>query len=92
VSDVASQQLSTVMEQVNILNSVLAELKTRLDVQNTNLLGALQAAAAKNDKVDSAVASDAEQAQSPTTSVQAENAGSEYTVVRGDELRKPEAE
>jgi len=43
------EQLSVVMEQMDILNNVLTELKARLDVQNTSLLGALQAAAAENN-------------------------------------------
>ena len=87
------EQLSVVTEEMDILYEVLSELKARLDVQNTSLLGALQAGAAENDKVDSAVASDTEQAQSPTTrSVQAENAGSEQAEVRDGELTKPEAE
>jgi len=89
----ANEQLSVVIEEMDILIEVLAKLKARLDVQNTSLLGALQAGAAENDKVDSTVAGDAEQVQSPTTSsVQPENAGSEVTEVRDDERTKPEAE
>ena len=87
-----SQQLSAAMEQMDSLNNVLIELKARLDVQNTSLLGALQTAA-ENDTVDSVVASDAEQVQSPaTTSAQPGNAGSAQTEVGGNELTKPEAE
>ena len=61
----ANEQLSVVIEEMDILIDVLAKLKARLDVQNTSLHGALQAGAAENDKVDSAVASDVEQVQSP---------------------------
>ena len=89
----ANEQLSVVIEEMDILIEVLAKLKARLDVQNTSLLGALQAAAADNDKVDSAVASDAGQVQSTANpSVQPENAGSEHTQVNDNELTKPETE
>jgi hypothetical protein len=93
-TDAASQQLSTVMEQVDILKNVLTELKARLDAQNTKLLSALEAdAAAENDNEDSADASVTEQVQSPTTtSAQPENAGSEQTEVRDNELTEPEAQ
>ena len=92
-TDKASEQLSVVVEEMDILIDVLAKLKARLDVQNTSLLGALQAAAEENDKVDSADASDAEQMQSPTTpSVQPENAGGEHTQAGGSEPTKPKGE
>ena len=90
---VASQQLSTAMEQADILKNVLTELNARLEAQNTRLLSAVQAAAADNDNVDSAVASDAEQAQSPTTtSAQPGSAASTQTEVRDNELTKPDAQ
>ena len=91
----ASEQLSVVIEEMDILHEVLTELKGRLDVQNTSLLGALQAGAAENDEVDSAVAGDAEQVPSPAASAQPEKAGSEQsdaqTEERDNELMKPEA-
>ena len=91
----ASEQLSVVIEEIDILHEVLTELKGRLDVQNTSLLGALQAGAAENDEVESAVAGDAEQVPSPATSAQPEKAGSEQndaqTEERDNELTKPEA-
>jgi len=90
---VASQQLSTAMEQADILKNVLTELNARLEAQNTRLLSVVQAAATDNDNVDSAVASDAEQAQSPTTtSAQPGSAASAETEVRDNELTKPEAQ
>jgi hypothetical protein len=91
---VASQQLSTTMEQADTLKNVLTELKARLDAQNTKLLSAVQAAAvADDDNVDNAVASGAEQAQFPTTtSAQPGNAASAQTEVRDNELTKPEAQ
>jgi len=87
---VASQQLSTTMEQVDILKNVLTELKSRLDAQNTRLL---EAAAADNDNVDSAVSSGTDQAQSTTTtSAQPGNAANAQTEVRDNEPTKPEAQ
>ena len=87
----ASEQLSVVIEEMDILHEVLTELKGRLDVQNTSLLGALQAGAAENDEGDSAVAGDAEQVPSAATSAQPGNAGSEQTEAGDNELMKPEA-
>ena len=87
----ANEQLSVVIEEMDILIEVLAKLKARLDVQNTSLLGALQAGATEADKVDSAVAGGAEQAQSPATPpVQPDNAGGEHTEVRDNKLTQPE--
>ena len=89
----ASEQLSVVLEEMDILHEVLTGLKGRLDVQNTSLLGALQAGAAENDEGDSAVASDAEQAQSPAArSAQPEDTGSEQTQAGDNEPEKPESE
>ena len=91
--DAASQQLGIAIEDMDIINNVLIELKAQLDVQNTSLQGAVQAGAAENDKVDSAVVSDVEQVQSPaTTSAQPGSAGSTQTEVGDNELTKPEAE
>ena len=89
---VASQQLSITMEQMDTLKNVLTELKARLDAQNTRLLSTVQAAA-DNDNVDNAVASGAEQAQSPTTmSAQPGNTVSAQTEVHDIELTQPEAQ
>jgi hypothetical protein len=89
----ASEQLSVVIEEMDILYEVLSGLKARLDLQNTSLLGTLQAGAAENDEVDSAVASDAEQAQPPATpSAQPGNVGSAQTEAGDSELTNPEAE
>jgi len=90
--DAASQQLGIAIEDMDIINNVLTDLKARLDVQNTRLLGAVQAGAAENDKVDSAVAGDAEQMRLPaTTSGQTENVGGVQTEAGDSELTKPEA-
>jgi len=87
----ASEQLSVVIEEIDILYEVLSKLKVRLDNQNTSLLGAVQAGAEENDQVDSAVASDAEQVQSPaTTPAEPGNVGSEQTETGDKELTKPE--
>jgi len=68
-------------------------LKARLDVQNTSLLGALQVGAAEHDNVDSAAASEAEQAQSPATpTVQPETTDGEGAQARDKEPTKPEDE
>jgi hypothetical protein len=89
----ASEQLSVVTEEIDILYEVLSELKARLDVQNTSLLGAVHAGAAENDELDSAVAGDAEQTPSPAaTSAQPGNAGSEQTEAGDNKPAKPEAE
>jgi hypothetical protein len=89
----ASEQLSIVLEEMDILSEVLSELKARLDVQNTSLLGALNAGAAEGEKVDSAGAGAAGQSQAPAApSVQPENAGSEPPRAGGNEQAKPEAE
>ena len=89
----ASEQLSIVVEEMDILYEVLSELKARLDVQNTSLQGAVQAGAEENDQGGSAVKSDAEPVQSPAgTPVQPDNAVGEHTQVRDNEPRKPEAE
>lgn len=87
----ASEQLSVVIEEIDILYEVLSKLKVRLDVQNTSLLGAVQAGAEENDQADSAVASDAEQVQSPaTTPAEPGNVGSEQTETGDKELTIPE--
>ena len=89
----ASEQLSIVLEEMDILDEVLSELKARLDVQDTSLLGALNAGAVEEDKGDSAAASEAGQVQAPATpSVQPENAGGEDAQVRDNEQAKPGAE
>ena len=87
----ASEQLSVVIEEMDILHEVLTGLKGRLDVQNTSLLGALQAGATESDEGDSAVAGAVEPPQSPAaTSAQPEDAGSEQTGAGDDALTKPE--
>ncbi len=89
----ASEQLSVVIEEMDILYEVLSKLKARLDVQNTSLLGAVQAGAEENAQGDNAVKSNAEPSQSPATPLaQPGNAGSEPTGVRDSELTKPEGE
>ena len=89
----ASEQLSVVLEEMDILNEVLAKLKARLDVQDTSLLGALQASSAKGDKVDSTAATEAGQVQAPATpSVMPENAGSEQAEAGDNEQVKPGTE
>jgi hypothetical protein len=93
VTVVASQQLSTAMEQADSLRNMLIEVKSRLDAQNTGLMSEEQAAAADNDNVDSAVASDAEPAQpAATTSAQPGGAASEEAEVSDTEQTKPEAQ
>jgi hypothetical protein len=89
----ASEQLSIVLEEMDILNEVLSKLKGRLDVQDTSLLGALNAGAAEEDEVGSAGASEAGQLHAPATlSVQPENAGGEQAPASDDEQAIPEAE
>ena len=89
----ASEQLSVVVEEMDILYEVLSKLKAGLDTQNISLQGAVEAGAEENDKVDSAVAGGAEQAQSPTTlSDQPESGGGEHTGAGDNEPTKPEAE
>ena len=89
----ASEQLSIVLEEMDILNEVLSKLKGRLDVEETSLLGALNAGAAEDDKGDSAATGAAGQVQSPTpTSVEPGIAGSGTTQVRDNELTTPRGE
>jgi len=90
----ASEQLSVVLEEMDILNEVLAGLKARLDVQDTSLLGALNAGAAAEDgAVDSPSGSEAGKAQSPaTTPSQPINTESAETVVPGSDETQPGAE
>ena len=89
----ASEQLSVVIEEMDILHEVLTGLKGRLDVQNTSLLGALQAGATESDEGDSADAGGVEQVQSPATKpAQPENAGSEQAGAGDNEPAKPEAQ
>ena len=78
---VASQQLSNVMEQVDTLKNLLADLKVLLETQNTMMQSAIQAAAS----------SDTEQAQSPTITQQ-ESAVSAQTEVRENETTNREAQ
>lgn len=89
----ASEQLSVVVEEMDILYEVLSKLKARLDLQKTSLQGAVEAGAEENDQGDSAVKLDVVPVQSPATkSVQPEKAVSEQTQVRDDEMAKPEGE
>ena len=89
----AGEQLSIVIEEMDILNEVLSGLKARLDVQNTSLLGALQAGTAEGDKVEGAAASEAGQVEAPVApSVQPESAVSEPTQAINNEPVKPVAE
>jgi hypothetical protein len=85
----ASEQVSVIMEQMDILTNVLAKLKARLDVQDTSLLGALQSGE-EDDTVDSAIAGEAEPAQTPAAkSAQPGNAGGEETKAGDREMIKP---
>jgi hypothetical protein len=88
----AGEQLSVVIEELEIVNNTLTGLKARLDVQNTSLLGALQAGADENDKGSNDGASDAEPVQSPAvTPAGSGNTGSEQTEAGDKEVPKPEA-
>ena len=75
----ASEQLSVVMEQMDILTKVLTELKAKLDVQDTSLLGALQAGEEDDEVVQTPAA----------TSAQPGNAGGKQTETGDKEVTKP---
>lgn len=61
----ASEQLSIVVEEMDILFNVLSELKARLDLQSTSLSGAVQAGAETENPGESAVEREAAEAEAP---------------------------
>lgn len=88
----ASEQLTVVIEEMDILHEVLSKLKGRLDIQNTSLLGAVGAGAAKSEPVDSPIAGGAEPAAAPAAaSVQPESTGGGPIEARENEPAQPEA-
>lgn len=85
----ASEQLNVVIEEMDILYEVLSRLKGRLDVQNTSLLGALQADS-ENGQAHSAVGGEAEQVQTPAkTPAEPKSAGGVETEAGDKEMTKP---